>query len=294
MSQQEQTDVSVIGLGAMGEQLAHTLMGKGCTVTVWNRSEARTRPFADVASVATSPSAAVMASPLTLMCVADTTAADALVEQLVETDALAGRTVAHVGTSSTDESERQRQLVESADGQYLDGGIVGYPRAIGLPDTVLFYSGDKVVYAQHERVLTLLGGGTTFVGEGATASVIYQGVWCFYFGALAAYFEAASLLDSHQVPLRSLTDLIPLMTDVLEEGVADIGKRVAEDSYDGDQATVATHIQGISVVAGELRRATLPSPVMDAFLSQLRQAAQQGRSDSDVASVLPALILHNS
>lgn len=290
MMRTAQTEVSVIGLGAMGEQLARTLVENGRTVTVWNRSEGRARAFADVATVASSPAEAVKASPLTLMCVVDTAAADEVVGQLVDAGVLKDRTVVHVGTSSTDESDRQRELVESQGGDYLDGGIVGYPRAIGLADTVLFYSGDKQVYEQHEGLLTLLGGGTTFVGEGATASVIYQGVWCFYFGALAAYFEAASLLDRHQVPLGALTELVPLMSAVLEEGVADIGERVETGRYSGDQATVATHIQGISVVAEELRAAQLPSPVMDAFLGQLRQAARQGRADSDVSSVLPALL----
>jgi 3-hydroxyisobutyrate dehydrogenase-like beta-hydroxyacid dehydrogenase len=67
------SDVSVIGLGAMGSALARTLLRAGHRVTVWNRTSTKTGPLArDGAIPARDPAAAVLASPIVLVCV-DTT-----------------------------------------------------------------------------------------------------------------------------------------------------------------------------------------------------------------------------
>ena len=39
------SDISVIGLGAMGSALAHTLLQNGYSVTVWNRTAEKAEPL---------------------------------------------------------------------------------------------------------------------------------------------------------------------------------------------------------------------------------------------------------
>jgi 3-hydroxyisobutyrate dehydrogenase-like beta-hydroxyacid dehydrogenase len=46
-----QSDVSVIGLGAMGSALARTLLHNGHRVTVWNRTSAEADPLVRDAAV---------------------------------------------------------------------------------------------------------------------------------------------------------------------------------------------------------------------------------------------------
>jgi 3-hydroxyisobutyrate dehydrogenase-like beta-hydroxyacid dehydrogenase len=58
------SEVSVVGLGAMGSALARALRRDGHRVTVWNRTGAKAEPLVrDGALLAHSPAAAVSASP---------------------------------------------------------------------------------------------------------------------------------------------------------------------------------------------------------------------------------------
>src|SRR5688572_15729441 len=84
--------VSVIGLGAMGSALARTFLQKGYQVTVWNRSPEKTVYFKEAgATIASSAAAAIQASPLTVMCVADYVTANSILQQADTAEALRGR-----------------------------------------------------------------------------------------------------------------------------------------------------------------------------------------------------------
>jgi 3-hydroxyisobutyrate dehydrogenase-like beta-hydroxyacid dehydrogenase len=84
------TTISILGLGAMGTALAQTLLRKGHAVTVWNRTRSRAEPLAAAgATVAESPSEAIAASELTIVCVVDYAVARGILAQAE--DALAGR-----------------------------------------------------------------------------------------------------------------------------------------------------------------------------------------------------------
>ena len=64
------SDVSVIGLGAMGSAIAKVELQAGHTVTVWNRSPDKINPLVDLgASASTTFSDAIQASDYILICV---------------------------------------------------------------------------------------------------------------------------------------------------------------------------------------------------------------------------------
>ncbi len=64
------SDVSVIGLGAMGSAIAKAELQAGHTVTVWNRSLDKINPLVDLgASASTTFSDAIQASDYILICV---------------------------------------------------------------------------------------------------------------------------------------------------------------------------------------------------------------------------------
>ncbi len=78
---QHATDVTVIGLGAMGAALARAQLRAGHLVTVWNRSADRAAPLvAQGARVAPDATAALSASPVILVCLVSYAAADAVLD----------------------------------------------------------------------------------------------------------------------------------------------------------------------------------------------------------------------
>jgi 3-hydroxyisobutyrate dehydrogenase-like beta-hydroxyacid dehydrogenase len=88
----DQSEVSVIGLGAMGSALAQTLLHNGHRVTVWNRTSAKAEPLVqNGAQLAHSAAAAVSASPIVLVCGEDYEATRSILGTKEASSALAGR-----------------------------------------------------------------------------------------------------------------------------------------------------------------------------------------------------------
>ena len=99
----ESRNVAVIGLGLMGSALAENFLKADHAVTVWNRSLAKTEPFAAKgARVATSPSDAILASDVAVVCVPDHATTLALLEDLESP--VEGKTLVQVSTMTSQES----------------------------------------------------------------------------------------------------------------------------------------------------------------------------------------------
>ena len=75
------SDVTLIGLGAMGSTLAKALIGAGHSITVWNRSPERLKKIVALGAQGSSDVAdAVQASNLIIVCVSNYTATRNILE----------------------------------------------------------------------------------------------------------------------------------------------------------------------------------------------------------------------
>jgi len=132
------TDVSLIGLGPMGIALARALRPK-FTLTLWNRTAERAKPLLNQGTLlAPDARAAVEASPVVLVCVADYAASRAILAQPGVSEALRGKVLVQLSTGTPQDA---REAWAAADGHaYLDGALLATPGQIGRPDTPLFIS----------------------------------------------------------------------------------------------------------------------------------------------------------
>jgi 3-hydroxyisobutyrate dehydrogenase-like beta-hydroxyacid dehydrogenase len=97
------SEVTVIGLGHMGSALARVLQQNGCTVTVWNRSPEKAAPLLEMgAALAPSAAAAVIASPLILVCVTNYAASNRILDEVAAD--LAGKLLVQFTTGSPQEA----------------------------------------------------------------------------------------------------------------------------------------------------------------------------------------------
>ena len=65
------TDITVVGLGAMGSALARAQLRAGHKVTVWNRDPHKAEPLAAEGAIAAASCAeAIAASPVVIVCLA--------------------------------------------------------------------------------------------------------------------------------------------------------------------------------------------------------------------------------
>ena len=123
------SDISVIGLGAMGSALARTLMQNGYAVTVWNRSSDKAEALAQAgAGVAESAGVALSTSAATITCIASHEQTIELLEDCAAS--LAGKTIIELSTGGAAEARELAELLSNHDASWLIGIINAYrPRS---------------------------------------------------------------------------------------------------------------------------------------------------------------------
>jgi 3-hydroxyisobutyrate dehydrogenase-like beta-hydroxyacid dehydrogenase len=280
--------VSVLGLGAMGSTLARVLLERGHEVTVWNRSDSERAAAVAAAGAARAadPAAAVSAAPLVLMCVTDYPAADEILATPRALDGLAGRTFVQLTNGNERQVRAQLARVEAAGGRMLAGGILGYPRHIGRPETVIMYAGDADAFAEHAATLADLAGSQRYVGEDpGPPNAAYVSAFGFYFAALAGFLEAAALAGSRGVSPTELAAGMPGMAALLLDHIDDAARRIEAGDYCGDQATVDVHLVGSERRRQALADAGLESLVTGAFVEYCRRAQAAGEGGEDIAAL---------
>ena len=145
------SDVSVIGLGAMGSAIANAFLNASYDATVWNRSPERMEPFrkTGVPCAATAAEAAV-ASPVVVVCIDDYAATWKLLEDEQMQEVLQGKTLIQFSTGTPKEARATESGAKMHDTRYLDGAILAYPREVGQ-DGLVVISGDKDTYTELNR-----------------------------------------------------------------------------------------------------------------------------------------------
>ncbi|ACQ82346.1 6-phosphogluconate dehydrogenase NAD-binding [Beutenbergia cavernae DSM 12333] len=172
MTTTARTPVTVLGLGAMGHALAAAVTGAAHPTTVWNRTPGRAGALVDAgATEARDVRAAVTAAPLVVACLLDHASVHEVLDPVA--DALAGRTLVNVTTTTPEQS---RELAAWAAGHgvtYLDGGIMATPPMIGQPGSSVLYSGSAEAFEAHRAVLDIWGE-STYLGDDAGVAALYD------------------------------------------------------------------------------------------------------------------------
>ena len=126
------SDISMIGLGAIGSALARAQIGAGRQVTVWNRTAGKMEPLVALgAEPAASVAQAVAASPVIMVCVDTYAATNGLLSSPDVVPHLAGRTVIQFSTGTPEEARDSEAWLKEHGADYLDAAIHVYPDSIG-------------------------------------------------------------------------------------------------------------------------------------------------------------------
>lgn len=189
--------VSVIGLGSMGATLARLFMAGGHAVMVWNRSPAKAAGLVEGgARLARSAAEAVAASPVTVICVYDYAAADAILRQPEVEAKLAGKVLVQLTTGSPQEALASADWAARHGARYLDGAIQAAPSQMGQPDTPLLLSGEEGTYREVEALLRGVAGQLVYLGPAADAAATMDlATLSYVYGAYLGFMHGARLAE---------------------------------------------------------------------------------------------------
>jgi 3-hydroxyisobutyrate dehydrogenase-like beta-hydroxyacid dehydrogenase len=238
----EQSAVTVIGLGPMGRALAGAFLDAGVRTTVWNRTPGRDRELVERGAVrAHSAEEAVAASPLTVVCVVNYDAADAVLRRDAVTGALKGRTVVNL---TADTPGRARDTADWAAGhgiRYLDGAIMTPTTTIGTPGAVFLHSGPEALYQEHRPVLAALGGTHTHLGEDIGRAAAYDvALLDIFWTAMAGWAHALAVARAEGISARELAPFAQGIGAILPPIFAGTAEEVDGGGFSGEDNPITS------------------------------------------------------
>ena len=206
-----ESDITVVGLGAMGTALAGALLDAGRSVTVWNRSPEKTEPLMDRgAMLANDLSEAISASPRTVICLLNYSTTSTLFEMPNVSNAVSGRNIVQLGTSSPQESEESQKQFNDWGAGYLDGTIMCWPGNIGTSTGRIAVAGSKTAFSDCEADLGILAGDMRYLGENVRAAATLELAFLSrLLGIIFGSIHASLVCEAEGVPVSEFTSILP-------------------------------------------------------------------------------------
>lgn len=285
------TEVSLIGIGPMGAALARTLMKKGKRVTVFNRTVERAKVLEkDGAVVAESAATAISASAIVVVCLADYATARRMLEIGATRENFDGRVIVHLSTGTPREAREMQAWVESLGARYLDGAILVTPSQIGTEEASILVGGNAVVFREAETVLKILAPLVEHIGEDVgAAAALDLAFLSYFFGGLLGFYHGARIMESENLPVTVLGDMIGAVAGPLGKIVQHDAGRIARNDLDAPESSLqnsATVVELMLKHAGEKR---LDARFPNFAAGWFREGVAAGFGKRDVAALIELL-----
>ncbi|MBL1101084.1 NAD(P)-dependent oxidoreductase [Streptomyces coffeae] len=197
MTMNNDVQVSVLGLGAMGSALAGALVKAGYPTTVWNRTSGKADDLVAQGATSAATSAAtagdaVRSGHVVIACLLDHVSVHEVLDPL--TAELAGRTLINVTTTTPEQSREMAAWAAGVGVAYLDGGIMAVPDMIGRPGASVLYSGSAEVFHEHKPLLELWGMSTYFGDDPGLASLYDLALLAGMYVMFAGFLHGAAMV----------------------------------------------------------------------------------------------------
>ncbi|HET6628360.1 MAG TPA: NAD(P)-binding domain-containing protein [Woeseiaceae bacterium] len=282
--------VSVIGLGAMGSAIAAAMLHSGLDVTVWNRTAPKAEAFAKRgAHPATTASAAVEASPLTIVCVDDYAATLAVLDTAEVTATLGERTIVQFSTGTPEEARDGERWAKRHGAEWLDGAILGYPREIGGA-ALIFVSGDAACFERHQLLLAALTNELRYLGPAVgAAAALDLAVLSYYIGAHLGLVHGALVCESEQVSPKALTSVIvdSLPSDVSE--IAHLGDALLRNDFSQPGASLAVYSGILDRLLAQAQSAGVNAEIPEFADRLVKRGMAAGLAGEEIVSIIRTL-----
>jgi 3-hydroxyisobutyrate dehydrogenase-like beta-hydroxyacid dehydrogenase len=277
-SRYEQSAVTVLGLGPMGRALARALLDAGLPTTVWNRTPGRDRELVEQgAAGARSPEEAVAASPLTLVCVVNYDAADAVLRREAVTDALKGRAVVNLTADTPNRARDTARWAAEHGIRYLDGAIMTPTTTIGTPAAVFIHSGPEELYQEHRPVREALGGTHTHLGEDIGRAAAYDiALLDIFWTAMAGYAHALAVAGAEGVTARELAPFAQGIGAILPPLFGELAGEVDDGTFSGEGNPLTSAVSSMAHVVETSEAHGIDAGVMRAAEGTARRAVGLG------------------
>ncbi|MET7703017.1 NAD(P)-binding domain-containing protein [Streptomyces sp. NPDC005485] len=241
LTTRQNSAVTVIGLGPMGQAMARTLLTAGHPVTVWNRTAGRADGVvADGATLAATPREAVEASDLVILSLTDYPAMYDVLGSAAES--LAGRTLVNLSSDTPDRTREAATWAAGHGAAFLTGGVMVPAPMVGTEAAHVYYSGRHQVMENHLAALTPLGTPRYLGEDPGLAQMMYQAQLAVFLTTLSALMHATAMLGTAGMKaaevLPELLSSADAIGAILRAGEEHPGAALDAGEHPGELSTV--------------------------------------------------------
>jgi len=278
--------ISVIGLGDMGTALANTLINKGYSVTVWNRSAAKAGSLVSAgATLADTASEAVAASSASITCIKS----HRQTRELLAKDpvVLNGKTIIELSTGDASDAEDLVAFLESHGADFLLGMINAYPSKVGEDETTIITVGAEATWAEYRPVMKALGGKSTCVGDQPAAlAALFAALFTTRQGFMFGMIYGALACQKAGIPLNAFVDQIPVTMKVMQDYYDVFAATVPSGNYSDPEASINTYAAAVDDALGTFKslgaRVELPQLMHDL----IHHGVESGHGDKQLTALV--------
>ncbi|MEU5901469.1 MULTISPECIES: NAD(P)-binding domain-containing protein [Streptomyces] len=283
--------VTVIGLGPMGRALAAAFLAAGVPTTVWNRTPGRDGELVERGALrARTAEEAVAASPLTVVCVVNYDASDAVLRDDAVTRALKGRTVVNLSADTPDRARSAAEWAAAHGVRYLDGAIMTPTTTIGTPHAVFIHSGETALYEEHRPTLEALGGTHTHLGEDIGRAAAYDvALLDIFWTAMTGYMHALAVAKAEGVQARELAPFAAGIGAILPAVFEAAAAEVDNGTYSGDDNPITSAASTMAHVIHTSESHGIDAGVMRAAEGLARRVIGEGHGTDGLTRVTELL-----
>ncbi|MCF3120015.1 NAD(P)-dependent oxidoreductase [Streptomyces arenae] len=283
------TRVTVIGLGLMGTALAEAFIEAGHPTTVWNRSAEKAAPLVALgAAQAATAEEAVAASPLVITCLSTYDATLAALEPAA--GALAGRTLVTLNSGTPSGARRMADWAAARGARFLDGAVKNVPPAVGRPDTLLYYAGDRAAFDAYEETLRVLGGDTVHLGTEPDLAALYElAVGSTLLPALIGFFQGAALLQARGLEVASMVRYEVKWLEMIASILPTLAEEIDSGDYTRPASTVGVFDDGAAYDQEIAEEGGIDVSWLAPMNDLVRRAVAEGHREHSVSALVEML-----
>jgi 3-hydroxyisobutyrate dehydrogenase-like beta-hydroxyacid dehydrogenase len=283
------TSTTIVGLGAMGIELARALLNAGGAVTVWNRTAARAAPLiADGARPAGTLRDAVEASSVTIFCIKSHDDTRALCADLG--DAIQGKIIVDLSTGSAAEAAGLAADLEALGARWQIGMINVFPRDIGKPEASIFTVGPEDVWGEIAGRIGIIAGASRNVGsEPKMLAALFAAMFTTRQGFMCGMLHGAAVAKAAGLSPEIFAETLPISVGLAEAYSETFRRTVLKDSYDNPGASIATYSAAFDDALGTFEMLSAPADLPRLMSGLVREAADAGFGDQELTAIYKML-----
>ncbi|GII90728.1 NAD(P)-dependent oxidoreductase [Sinosporangium siamense] len=289
MTAKNATPVTVIGLGAMGTALAEAFVKAGHPTTVWNRTAAKAAPLVALgATHAEAVGDAVAASPLVIACL--TTFDDTQAALGPAGASLRGRALVTLNSGSPAGARETAAWAAGHGVRFLAGAVKNVPSAVGAPDTLLYYSGDKAVFEEYETTLKVLGGDTVHLGDEVDLAALYEmAVGAMLLPALVGFFQGAAAIQARGLEASTMVRFAGKWLDMIKSLLPIYAREIDAGDYTDAASSVNLFLAGAAHDEDLVKETNVDTSWVAPLNDLVRRAVEAGHGEHSISALTEVL-----